>query len=93
MRFEKKYDSIVPFAHHGARTLSPADLGSHSSGWSISGDVQEDYYEWVNYFEATHPTLGWVRGDFEDLVQAKSKKAFEHFLLNHPPHEWDYWDI
>lgn len=76
-----------------AYTLSPSDLGTHSSGWTISGEVHEDYYEWVNDFEASHPIFGWVRGNFETVVEAKSKKAFAHFMANHPPMEWDYWDI
>jgi hypothetical protein len=90
MRFKKEYS---PDFKSQARTLSPHQLGTHPSGWTIVGEVWKDYYEWVNEFEATHPTLGWVRGDFESLVEAKSKKAFEHFIANHEPEEWDYWDI
>lgn len=93
MRVSIKQDGSVYGAHHGARTLSPSDLGENPSGWTITGVVCEDYFEWVNYFEATHPTLGWVRGDYEDVVEAKSKKAYAHFIEHHPPYEWDYWDI
>lgn len=91
--FKVQYDVNVPGAWRGARTLSPGDLGENPSGWTITGVVHEDYFEWVNYFEAKHPTFGWVRGDFESEIQAKSKKAFAHFLENHPPNEWDYGDI
>lgn len=76
-----------------AYTLSPAVLGENSSGWTIRGEVHEDYYEWVNEFEAVHPDFGRVWGDYEDEVHAKSKKAFEHFYKNHPPDVWDYGDI
>ena len=93
MRVSIKHDASVYGAHHSARTLFPSDLGENPSGWTITGDVQEDYFEWVNYFEATHPVFGWVRGDYEDVVEAKSKKAYAHFIENHPPYEWDYWDI
>jgi len=93
MRVSVKQVVNVAFAHHGARTLSPGCLGENPSGWTITGEVMEDYVEWVNYFEATHPTLGWVRGDYEGIVEAKSKKAYAHFIEHHPPQEWDYWDI
>lgn len=83
----------VDFACAPARTLNPAHLGENSSGWTITGEICEDYYTWVNDFEATHPTLGWVRGNYEDVVEAKSKKAYAHFIEHHPPDEWDYWDI
>lgn len=89
---------VKKFAPHSdasapARTLHPSYLGAQPSGWVITGEVQQDYYEWVNYFEARHPTFGWIKGDFEDEVKAKSKKALEHFMEHHPPEEWDYWDI
>lgn len=91
MRF--KQDRTVPFADRPARTLSPSSLGVNPSGWTIKGDVVEDYYEWINYFEASHPDFGWVKGDYEVEIVANSKEAFEHFSENHPPDEWDYADI
>ncbi len=90
MRFKREYSRDFKTQ---ARTLSPSYLGENPSGWTITGEVFMDYYVWVNEFEAKHPTLGWVRGDFESLVEAKSKKAFEHFIEHHPFEEWDYWDI
>ena len=78
---------------HDAHTLDPSVLGMNDSGWHIEGDVHEDYYEWVNEFKATHNN-GWeVWGDFEDIVYATSEEAFNHFIDNHPPNEWDYQDI
>ncbi len=78
---------------HMALTLHPSELGVNESGWSISGQVHEDYYEWVNYFEAVHPVFGRVWGDFEDVVYADSEEAFNDFYKNHEPIHWDYWDI
>jgi phytoene dehydrogenase-like protein len=76
-----------------ALTLRPTDIGTHASGWTITGEVHEDYYEWVNEFEAVHPELGRVWGDFEKEVHADSEAAFEHFYENHKPQSWDYGDI
>ena len=77
----------------GALTLCPGAIGENESGWTIVGEIHEDYYEWVNYFEASHPDFGWVKGDFEDEVTASSKKAFDHFWKHHEPTQWDYQDI
>lgn len=88
----------------GALTLSVSEVGcgrdvpgfqsrTHDDGWTITGEVHEDYYTWVNYFEATHPLLGLVWGDFEDLVFASSEDAFRNFYANHSPDAWDYHDI
>jgi hypothetical protein len=78
---------------HMALTLDPSDLGVNESGWTIVGEVIEDYFEWVNYFEASHPDFGRVWGNFEDEVYADSEEGFNHFYNNHTPREWDYWDI
>lgn len=96
----------VRFTVKSAFTLCPEDVFgpnhrqekgyfsfTHGDGWTISGDICEDYHFWVNYFEASHPDYGFVCGDFEDEVQAESYDAFEHFMRHHPPHEWDYYDI
>lgn len=76
-----------------ARTLCPKYIGKNESGWTITGKIHEDYCIWVNDFEATHPSLGWVRGNFETVIEAKSKKAYDHFVKHHPCEVWDYWDI
>ena len=82
---EKKYQP----SSGGARTLPPTCIGKNDSGWTITGVVKEDYYEWVNEFEATHKIHGTVKGDFEGLVEYTSEKALNHFLKNHPFEEWD----
>ena len=65
----------------------------NESGWEISGEIQEDFCQWVNDFEATHPTFGKVWGNFEDKVFADSEEGYNHFIENHPPESWDYWGI
>lgn len=88
-RFGKDFDSAG-----GALTLSPDDVTeTQDSGWVINGRILEDYYEWVNSFEAIHPELGRVYGDFEGVVYATSEEAFSHFYSNHPQTAWDYYDI
>jgi hypothetical protein len=91
--FSKTAKEFGHLGGHMALTLGPSDLGEHANGWKIEGHVYEDYYEWVNEFEATHPDFGRVWGNFEDVVYADSEQAFEDFYKNHPPMEWDYWDI
>lgn len=77
-----------------ARTVAPHDIGFNPvTGWEVSGEIQEDYYEWVNYFEATHPKYGHVKGDFEDVVYASSQEAFDMFMQDVGYDDWDYWDI
>lgn len=78
---------------YSAHTLDPSDIGDHSSGWSIRGEIHEDYYEWVNFFEAEHPEYGRVWGDFEREVRADSEEGYDHFIEHHPPSKWDYGDI
>lgn len=92
------------YSHGGALTLNPeevTDTGAtygvhertHASGWTIKGEIHEDYYTWVNGFEAHHPEYGRVWGDFEEEVYADSEEGFNHFYENHTPEPWDYGDI
>ena len=92
-------------SHGGALTLpqsyvvdnedveSGTHTRTHDSGWTITGMLHEDYFVWVNEFEAKHPVYGEVKGDFEREVVATSQEAFEHFYRHHPPEAWDYQDI
>jgi hypothetical protein len=99
--FGKDFHSIG-----GALTLKPREVyegedvrsiknssRTHSSGWTILGDVKEDYFVWVNDFKAEHPKLGIVFGNFEKMVKASSEDAFSHFIKHHTPVAWDYDDI
>jgi hypothetical protein len=76
-----------------ALTLPKEAIGKHDDGWTITGKVHEDYYEWVNEFDAQHKELGHVWGDFEDEVFADSEEAFASFYAKHGPAAWDYLDI
>lgn len=66
---------------------------THPDGWTISGQIHEDYYVWVNDFEASHPTFGRIEGNFENMVFACSEEAFQDFYAKHKPEAWDYMDI
>lgn len=90
---------------YGALTLSVCDVSedldvisgvherTHEDGWTIKGEVHEDYCTWVNEFEASHPIYGRVWGDFENKVYADSEEGFNQFYQNHKPEAWDYADI
>jgi hypothetical protein len=74
-------------------TLFPRDVGTHDSGWTITGEVHyAEYPVCVFEFEAVHPELGRVWGDFDEAVHADSQEALEHFVKHHPPVEWDFND-
>lgn len=66
---------------------------THKNGWTVTGVLIEDWYEWVNDFEASHPTYGRVYGNFENEVYADSEDGFQDFYENFTPDAWDYWDI
>jgi len=78
---------------HMANTLPPEYPGVNISGWVIKGEIHNDWYDWVNEFEAEHPIYGKVWGDFENEVFADSEEGINNFIENHPPEEWDYHDI
>lgn len=90
----------------GALTLYPSEVReendettgviltkTHPDGWTITGMVTEDYYEWVNDFTAIHPKYGKVWGNFEGKVYANSEEGYKDFYSKHTPSEWDYGDI
>lgn len=87
--FEKEFKTTGSLAN----TLPPECIGKNESGWEINGQIHEDYYTWVNEFEAVHPIYGRVWGDFEKKVFADTAKGFNHFIENHSPESWDYDDI
>ena len=66
---------------------------THSDGWTIKGKIHEDFYSFVQDFEAAHPTYGKVWGNFENMVFADSEEGYQHFYKNHTPKAWDYGDI
>ncbi len=66
---------------------------THDDGWTISGEAHEDWYEWVEDFNATHPVYGKVAGDFGYEVTADSEEAYQHFVKHHEAYLWDKGDI
>ncbi len=100
--FQKKFKDDFPSQ---ARTLDPEEvlkdhdeetgryMRTHEDGWTITGEIKEDYCYWVNDFGAVHPIFGKVWGNFERTVYADTEAGFNDFYLKHPPREWDYWDI
>lgn len=66
---------------------------THDNGWTITGEIQEDYYVWVNEFTAIHPKYGKVWGNFEGIVYADSEEGFNNFYNYFQPQVWDYYDI
>lgn len=76
-----------------AFTLKPEYIGKNDSGWTIIGNVHEDYLEWINEFVAFHPEYHIVAGNFEKIILYTSEEGLTHFMENHPPQEWDYHDI
>ncbi len=77
--------------NHGMETGDHERL--HSDGWLIRGFIMEDYFYWVNRFEARHREHGRVWGDFEDTVYADSEAGFARFYEQHGPVAWDYAEI
>ncbi len=82
-----------PSASRPALTLSPECIGVNDSGWTITGEIHEDNYQWVNEFEAKHPEYGKLFGDFEHTVFYEKEEGFQHFWEHHEPEAWDYYDI
>jgi hypothetical protein len=85
---EVGFDSDNPEHHHNVEMTK-----THESGWTIIAEVHEDWYEWINDFNAIHPVYGKVWGNFEEEVYADSKEGFDHFVEHHPYNRWDYHDI
>ena len=78
---------------HLAKTLEPEYIGEHN-GWVVAGEVHENYYRWVNDFIAIKiGTNMWVKGNFETIVEASNKEAYDEFVKLFPPVDWDYWSI
>jgi hypothetical protein len=61
--------------------------------WTVSGEIVEDYFYWVNDFKATHLVYGTVEGNFETGITGPSDEVIDLFLKEFPPYRWDYYDI
>ena len=79
-----------------ALTLRPNHVESaHASGWVIEGEIYDHMsrWAWVSNFTANHLIYGKVDGNFDIMIEATSKEAFDHFWGSHKPESWDYQDI
>lgn len=66
---------------------------AHASGWTIRAKIHNDWYSWIQNFEAQHPIFGDLKGDFNDKVECTDKNAFFHFIKYHTPIIFDMYDI
>ena len=69
---------------------------THKNGWTISGQIVEDWVSWVPFITASHKNYGIIYGDFSEeiiVVSDNSDKALFHFLDNNMPLVWTSWDI
>lgn len=74
-----------------ARTLPVSAKGFHDNGWQIDALIHGDgSMEWISDFYAYHPTLGFVRGNFEAHIFATSEYVLNEFLKDFPFDEWNY---
>jgi len=87
-----KKGNELPDNPMGSLTLEPNYIGTHENGWTITGKIKEDYYEWVNEFHAIKNGK-IVFGDFESQVYASDEETYQEFIKEFPPHAWDYGDI
>lgn len=69
----------------------------HLDGWTIKGVMCNDWYSWVEVFEATHPQFGKVWRTEEDAknhtVKATTREAYDNFIINHEFIGFCYDDI
>jgi hypothetical protein len=69
---------------------------THKNGWTISGQIVEDWVSWVPFITAFHKIYGIIYGDFSEeiiVVSDNPDKALFHFLDNNIPLVWTSWDI
>lgn len=55
--------------------------------------LHEDYYTWHNFFVVSFDDGNFIMGDFENVVVASNKKAYDYFTSIIKPERWDYGDI
>lgn len=69
---------------------------THKNGWTISGQIVEDYVSWVPFITAFHKNYGIIYGDFSEeiiVVSNNPDKTLFNFLDNNMPLVWTSWDI
>lgn len=68
------------------------ELGKPYKGWTVYAPVNEDYYSWIESFEA-YKNDEWVVGDFDYIVYSSSKAAFDDFTRHFRPKIFNSGDI
>ena len=84
----------LPANPNGALTLDPSCLYAPAihGGWIVSGEVQDDFFTWVNNFAAVKDS-DFVCGNFESEIWATNQEAYDDFIKNCPPDSWDYDEL
>lgn len=95
MRFGVKteYRQFAGLSPYACGQLGMSGEKEHYSGWTIKGEVREDWFKWTQEFYAHHEIFGDLWGDYNGTVYAYSQKAYNHFYENHPPIFFDSRDI
>jgi len=66
----------------------------HNSGWTISANLDADYYVWIDYFTASHSEFGKIIGNLkENEIITDSEEGYTHFINNHKIETFDLYDI
>jgi hypothetical protein len=103
----KEYMNYV--GEHLSITFNPWDISNkkkleyykqysrtHKNGWTISGQIEEDWVSWVSFITAFHKSYGIIYGHFSEeiiVVSDNPDEALFHFLDNNTPLVWNSWDI
>jgi hypothetical protein len=73
---------VLPISQRNTKEPQGEFTKKHSSGWTVRGMVESDYYTWCNSFVATHPEWGFVNLD-KNEIKATSRIGFEAFWYAH----------
>lgn len=91
-----KYEHDTGFKSE-AHTLPESNNGSYDDikrPFYFLSMLHEDYFTWHNFFICVFKdNKNFVLGDFEDVVVASNKRAYDYFTSIITPYIWDYWDI
>lgn len=100
--FEKGFIlySDIPEFSADAHTLPETELGYYGEEsiffkkpLSFYAYLHEDYYTWHSFFVVVFDDGDYIMGDFEKVVVASTKKAYDYFTAIIKPEQWCYEDI
>jgi hypothetical protein len=90
---EKKFAKIEDKEfEHFSLDFPIEELEKPYKGWTVYAPVHEDYYSWIESFEA-YKNDEWVIGDFNYIVYSSSKAAFDDFTRHFRPTIFNSGDI